>query len=148
MPGFDEQSIRRISKTVREHERSLRGRRQKRARWHGKGGGGAPQIRFEVTAASPSQGNDQVECDYVTAEVLAVSCGGAGVSVGDEVVVWDPSRCQFAIPIEVLVGTHGWATRMVNATEGITDCLDERLAQGSCLWMVTTLCCCEEIYGS
>jgi hypothetical protein len=93
-------------------------------------------------------GVDQLECDYVTAEVLSVSCKKSGVSVGDEVVIWDPSRCQFAIPMEVLIGTHGWAQRMQNDTDGIIDCLDERLDEGSCIWMVTTLCCAEEIYGT
>jgi hypothetical protein len=50
--------------------------------------------------------------------------------------------------MEVLIGTHGWATRMQNDTENITDCTDERFAEGACIWMVTTLCCAEEIYGT
>lgn len=148
MPQFDEQSVRRIARTVREHERRLRSREQKRARWHGKGGGGAPIIRFEVLAAGPFLGDTVLECDYVTAEVLGISCKGAGVSVGDEIIVWDPGRCQFNIPLEVLIGTHGWATKMVNDTEGADDCLDERVAEGACRWVVQALCCAEEIYGS
>jgi hypothetical protein len=147
MPQFDEQSARRIARTVRESERRLRGRRPKRARWHGKGGGGAGIIRFKVLSAGPFLGDTALECDYVVAEVLGISCKGAGVSVGDQVNVWDPSECHFNIPLEVLVGTHGMAAKMVNDTEGV-DCLDTRLAEGSCRWVVQTLCCVEEIYGS
>lgn len=147
MPQFDEQSIRRISKTVREHERALRGRRSKRARWQKHGGGGAGVIRFEVVSAGPYLGDVTPECDYVRAEVLSVSCKGAGVSVGDEVNVWDLSRCKFNLPSEVLIGTHGWATKMVNQST-IYECSDDQAAEGNCRWEVTSLCCAEELYGS
>ena len=40
MPNFDAKSMQRISKAVRDVERRLRGRRQKRARWHGRSGVG------------------------------------------------------------------------------------------------------------
>jgi len=109
---------------------------------------GNASIRFEVLSAGPFLGDLATECDYVVAEVLGVSCQGAGVEVDDEVNVWDPSRCQFNIPIDILIGAHGRATRMVNDTEGIVDCEDEREDEGSCLWEVQTLCCNEEIYGT
>lgn len=146
MRGFDEQSIRRISKVVRTVERMPKGRRLKRARWHGKGGG-TGVIRFEVTAAGPYLGDVTPECDYVVAEVLSVSCKGAGVAVGDSVNVWDLSRCKFNLPTEVLIGTHGWATKMVNQST-IYECSDEQAAEGNCRWEITSLCCAEELYGS
>ena len=108
---------------------------------------GQVAIQFEILSAGPFLGDDSLECDYVVAEVLHVSCQGTGVEVGDEVNVWDPSRCQFNIPIEVLIGSHGWAISVVNDTEDVVDCLYELAAEGACRWVVQTLCCVEEIYG-
>lgn len=110
------------------------------------GGSGAAAIRFEVLSAGPSLGDLVLECDSVVAEVLNVSCGGAGVGVGDEVTIWDPSRCHFNVPLEVLIGAVGMAIKMVNDTEGVIDCLYAREAEGACWWEVQTLCCVEDIY--
>ena len=63
----------------------------------GGGGGGGQRRRFEL---GPYLGDMvSAECDSVRAEVLDVSCSGAGVNVGDEVTIWDPSRCHFNMPI-------------------------------------------------
>jgi len=110
-------------------------------------GGGVQIIRFEVLAAGPFLGDVATECDSVTAEVLGISCEGADVAVGDEVVVWDPSRCNFNIPIEVLIGAHGMAAYMINYAADVSDCEYELLAEGACRWVVQTLCCAEDIYA-
>lgn len=109
--------------------------------------GGVQTIRFKVLAAGPFLGDLAIECDSVVAEVIDVSCSGAGVDVGDEVIIWDPSRCNFNIPLETLIGSHGWATKMINDTYGATDCLYDLEAEGACRWVVTTLCCVEDIYA-
>ena len=109
------------------------------------GGNGATTIRFEVTAAGPHLGSTDVDCDFVVATVLGVSCGG-NVSVGDEVNVWDPSQCHFNLPMDVLIGAKGTATDMTNNIEGV-DCLDERADEGSCRFVIHSLCCSEEICG-
>jgi len=114
----------------------------------GSGGGGAVQIRFEVLAAGPSLGDLALECDYVVAKVLGVSCQGSGVEVDDEVNIWDADRCHFNIPIDILIGARGRAIQMKNDTEGVVDCLYELEDEGSCKWEVIALCCQEEIYGT
>ena len=114
----------------------------------GSGGAGARVIRFQILAAGPYLGDMvSAECDSVRAEVLDVSCSGAGVNVGDEVTIWDPSRCHFNIPIEMLLGANGMAVEMVSDIEGVVDCYDALQEEGACLWMVQSLCCTEDIYG-
>jgi hypothetical protein len=105
-------------------------------------------IKFEVTAAGPYLGDVTPECDYVTAEVLNVTCAGSGVSIGDEVRVWDPERCHFNIPVEILVGSVGWATRMTSPDPySAFECLEQAEQDAGCRWEVQTLCCTEQIYG-
>ena len=152
MPNFDAKSMQRISKAVRDVERRLRGRRQKRARWHGRsgggGGGGAPFIRFEVLAVGPHYLDTSTECNTVTASVLDVSCSSTGVAAGDEVIIWDPSGCWFSIPIENIENAHGMAIRMDRGdTFAISDCSEDDPTE-ACFWMVVNLCCLEEVAGS
>lgn len=112
------------------------------------GGAGASTIQFEVLAISTYWCEESdAACNAVTAEVLQISCGGAGVQVGDEVVVWDPEACHFDVPIESLIGAVGTASRMaLDLTYGM-ECYDELAEEGSCRWICTGLSCCEEIYG-
>jgi len=149
MVQFDDQSAKRISRTVRDHERRQQGRPQKRARWHKKGGGGgAPFIRFEVLAAGAFYDDTSVECNTVTAKVLDVSCKGTGVSANDEVRIWDPSGCWFSIPIENIENAHGLAIKMARGDAfAISECTEDDPNE-SCFWMVVNLCCLEEVAGS
>ena len=152
MPNFDAKSMQRISKAVRDVERRLRGRRQKRARWHGRSGGGggsgAPFIRFEVLSVGPPYYAASAECFTVTAQVLDISCLAAGVASGDEVTIWDPSNCWFDIPIANLENSHGTAIKMSrNGEWGIAGCYEEDSSE-TCFWMVIGLCCLEEVSGS
>jgi hypothetical protein len=151
MPGFDDQSIRRISRTVQQHERRLRGRRQKRGRWHGKGSGGgsgAPFITFDVVSSGPLYDDTSVECNTVTATVLSISCQATGVAVGNEVVVWDTQGCWFSIPIENLENARGTAIRMSRGTGSVISECSEDDPTEACYWMVVNLCCLEEVSGS
>ena len=119
------------------------------ARTRRRGGGGAGFVVFEIDAVGPYWGNTMaVECDYVIATVLRVSCGLTGVDVGDEINVWDFDQCWLNLPIEVLVGMRGRASQMRNDLEGVVTCRDPRAAEGNCLWEVNSLCCGEEIYGN
>lgn len=113
-----------------------------------KSSSGAPRIRFQILSASFSIGLGVQGCDHVTAIVTHVSCGGAGVSVGDEVDIYDPEYCHFNLPVELLVGLSGSADYMdassyLAGQEYLVDCVPEVQALG-CIWMVDKLCCAEE----
>jgi hypothetical protein len=112
------------------------------------GGSGSQRIRFTIQSTSFAIGLGALGCDFVLATVTHVSCNGTGVSVGDEVHIYDPEYCHFNLPIELLVGLCGTATLM-DATafqDGLyanADCLYE-LSGLSCIFMIDTLCCSEE----
>ena len=77
-----------------------------------------------------------------------VSCAGTGVAVGDEVNVYDPEYCHFNLPIELLIGLSGTATRYKSENyqpdlDYVLDCLTD-LRTAGCMWMIDTLCCSEE----
>jgi hypothetical protein len=112
------------------------------------GGGGAPRIRFTILSAAFTVGFGALGCDHVVVQVNHISCGGTGVSVGDEVNVYDPEYCHFNLPIELLVGLNGTATLMKSENyqtdvSYVVDCVEE-LRNGGCMWMIDTLCCSEE----
>lgn len=108
----------------------------------------AARIRFTILSASFSVGLGALGCDHVVAIVNHISCGGTGVNVGDEVLVYDPEYCHFNLPIPLLVGLSGQATMMSSANyqpglEYLLDCVAETQAAG-CIWMIDNLCCSEE----
>jgi len=120
----------------------------RQARTRKRGGSGTGFIKFEIVAVGPYWGEDLgVACDYVVGKVLRVSCGLTGVSVDEEVNIWDFDQCWTDLPIEILVGMKGTAVEMRNDMEDVTDCRDDRAAEGACLWEVEHLCCGEEING-
>jgi hypothetical protein len=68
--------------------------------------------------------------------------------VGDEVNVYDPEYCHFNLPIELLIGLSGTATRYKSENyqpdlDYVLDCLTD-LRTAGCMWMIDTLCCAEE----
>ena len=148
---FGEEAGRDIIRTVREHVRRMQNQPGTRARNRGyqqNSAGGAARIRFQILSCSFSIGLGVQGCDHVTAIVTHVSCGGAGVSVGDEVDIYDPEYCHFNLPVELLVGLSGSATKMNAASYGagqeyVVDCVPDVQALG-CIWMIDTLCCAEE----
>jgi len=109
------------------------------------GGSSAEIIRFQVLSAGSFYDDTSVECNTVIAEVLDISCGGSGVSVGDEITVWDPSGCWFSIPIENIENSYGIAQRMNKGGDfAIDECTQDNDSAG-CFWMVINLCCAEEV---
>lgn len=111
-------------------------------------GGGGQIILFKVTDAvpafssNPSLPNPFI-CNAVQAVVENVSCSMAGnVNIGDEVIIWDELGCNFNLPMDLLIGVYGYATRMV--TQDLTE---EKVypLEYPCYWVVMRLCCVEEI---
>lgn len=116
----------------------------------GGGGGtsGPTKIRFTILSTSFTVGLGALGCDHVIALVNHVSCGANDVAVGDEVEVYDPEYCHFNLPIPLLVGLSGSATRMKseNYQEGLEypfECAAE-LRAAKCMFMIDSLCCAEE----
>lgn len=109
---------------------------------------GAPKIRFTILSTAFTVGLGALGCDHVIVLVEHVSCGGTGVSVGDEEEVYDPEYCHFNLPIELLVGLSGTATLMKseNYQESLAYPLEcvTLLRERGCMWMIDTLCCSEE----
>ena len=123
-------------------------RRQQRVVVTGGGGSAAPRVRFVIQSTVFSIGMGAIGCDFVNALVTHVSCGGAGVAVGDEIQIYDPEYCHFNLPIELLVGLCGTATlndaaAYIDGLDGFEDCLTQLLGT-RCMWMIDTLCCSEE----
>lgn len=151
--GFSEEGFKRVREATRRVLRSPvvgAQRRRQTPVLRGEAGSGAPRIRFTVLATDFTVGLGALGCDHVIALVTHVSCGGAGVSVGDEVKVYDPEYCHFNLPIELLVGLSGTATKMdadsyLEGLDYFLYCLEEVRADG-CIWMIDTLCCAEEEY--
>lgn len=117
-------------------------------RFAGGGGIGPPKIRFTILSTSFTVGFGALGCDHVIVLVNHVSCSATGVSVGDELDVYDPEYCHFNLPIELLVGLSGTATLMDASSyqEGLDyalECLEE-IRAARCIWMVDNLFCAEE----
>ena len=112
--------------------------------------GGTTTIRFRILSAGPLYENPNMVCGIARVEVLDVSCNATGVSIGDEVYVFDPDECWLNIPIEVLVGATGKATKMSGgAGASVGSCIDEYSYEadiGDCWFLVDSLCCTGEIY--
>lgn len=113
----------------------------------GSGGAGSGEIRFLITDTSPGLGESATGCDWVEATVTAVTCSGAGVSVGDTVYILDPEYCHFVMPDIGLIGLNGVAHYIQNPFEynDFEDCAPpyDAFADG-CVWAVVSLCCAEE----
>lgn len=118
--------------------------------------GGAPRIRFTIASASLTIGNGTLGCDHVVGVVTFVSCDAAGVAVGDQVDIYDPEYCHFNLPVDLLVGLSGTATKMDSSsyqstlgtgtgTGSALDCITD-VQNAGCVWMIDTLCCAEEEY--
>ena len=112
------------------------------------GSGGAKFIEFIVTAAGPPYQNDETYCNSVAADVTLVSCDACGVSVGDEINIWDPRGCWFNIPVDNLDGAFGTAVWM-KKPDGMaeSDCENDDPSE-TCYWVCTELCCREEVYDT
>lgn len=122
------------------------------------GGGGAEIISFRVLASGPFYSESDVFCLRMRCEVVAVSCQGATVSVGDEIDVWDPNGTFFSVPIDILLNMIGTASKMAwDPDVGIPgDCFRDSTPEeiaalpyaGQCWWNVVNMSCVEEWYDS
>lgn len=111
---------------------------------------GAILIRFQILGAAPFQAEGAGECAAVRASVVGVSCNSAGVSVGDEVTIWDPTACWFNLAMDVLTGMYGMATKMSTTGDDLVALCNAGTGTGSepagsCYWTVLNLCCTEEV---
>lgn len=122
------------------------------------GGSGAEIISFRVLASGPFYSEIDVFCLRMRCEVVAVSCQGATVSVGDEIDVWDPNGTFFSVPIDILLNMIGTASKMAwDPDTGIPgDCFRDSTSEeiaalpyaGQCWWNVVNMSCVEEWYDS
>lgn len=112
-------------------------------------GAGARTIRFRVVSSAPYVDEYLPICTSVLATVEDISCGASSPDIGDYVIVWDPSDCWFTIPMDSLEGAYGTAVEMARTGywDVILDCLEGASLDGTCWWMVTGLCCAENVYG-
>lgn len=110
-------------------------------------GGGAEIIKFTVTSPGNNIGQNATACDNVIATVTDIGCSTTTASVGDTgVIIYDDELCYFNLPVSLITGLKGTAQKFVNPFSGSgVDCLDQAAAQGACRWVVTGLCCGEEI---
>lgn len=121
-------------------------------------GGGGEIISFRVLASGPFYSEIDVFCLRMRCEVVAVSCQGATVSVGDEIDVWDPNGTFFSVPIDILLNMIGTASKMAwDPDVGIPgDCFRDSTSEeiaalpyaGQCWWNVVNMSCVEEWYDS
>lgn len=124
-------------------------------RWHeGRGvwtavGGGAEIIKFTIDNVGPAIGQNATACDEVRVTVNEIGCDTTSASVGDTGVrVYDDDLCFFNLPISLLIGMKGTAQKFINPytdPEEDGDCYAQGYAEGACRWVVTGLCCGEEI---
>jgi len=137
--------------------------------WVTSGGGGAEVIQFIVDSpgvvtgtdslVSPDPGQwaitDFVGCHYVVGTVSSIGCDTTSVSVGETGVrIFDENACFFNLPAHLLIGMRGTAQKMRNpyhnasvedVASGILSCVSESYLAGPCRWVVTGLCCGEEV---
>lgn len=117
----------------------------KKPRRRGAGGGGAT-IRFEIIDWLPGDPLTS-PCEAVYAEAIQVPCRTSSVAVGDIVIIWDPALCFFDLPTDMLIGSKGTATEMSASGMVINEFCVESPDENSCVWIVQTLCCAEEVYA-
>lgn len=110
------------------------------------GSGGGGHIVATITGVADGLGDFET-CDYVIATVNEVSCNMTGVSIGDEVKIWDGGMCYFGLPIDLLYGLRVHAELMQNNDidpYNTADCQDAVNAAGNCRFIATGICCGEE----
>jgi hypothetical protein len=116
------------------------------------GGGNTEIMKFTVDEVPPQIGQNATACEFVHTTVNDIGCSSSVNAVGDTgVKVYDDDLCFFNLPVTLLRGLKGTAERFVNPfadDDTDTDCILEAAAEGACRWVVTGLCCNEEIVTS
>lgn len=116
------------------------------------GGSNTEIMKFTVTQPHISFLAGFTACDHVLATVNDVGCTTTSVVIGQTgVLVFDEDACFFNLPISILYGMKGTAEKFVNPYANLDpaddshDCNKLGRNQGACRWVVTGLCCNEEI---
>ena len=116
------------------------------------GGGNTEIMKFTVDEVPPQIGQNATACEFVNVTVIDIGCSSSVNAIGDTgVKVYDDDLCFFNLPVTLLRGLKGTAERFVNPfadDDTDTDCILEAAAEGACRWVVTGLCCNEEIVTS
>ena len=116
------------------------------------GGGNTEIMKFTVDEVPPQIGQNATACEFVHVTVNDIGCSSSVNAIGDTgVKVYDDDLCFFNLPVTLLRGLKGTAERFVNPfadDDTDTDCILEAAAEGACRWVVTGLCCNEEIVTS
>ena len=112
----------------------------------GGGGSGAEIIYFRTTGfcygITVGKG-----CNCLEAVVTRVLCTSV-VQVNDGIQVWDPDRCWFNIPSDLLIGRVGRATLFKRGFDLGGAFCTETIVPPECMWIVDSLCCGEEEYAA
>jgi len=116
------------------------------------GGGNTEIMKFTVDEVPPQIGQNATACEFVHTTVNDIGCSSSVNAIGDTgVKVYDDDLCFFNLPVTLLRGLKGTAERFVNPFANQTtdtDCILDAAAEGACRWVVTGLCCNEEIVTS
>jgi hypothetical protein len=122
--------------------------------WKASGGAGE-FISFVVDNVSDGIGETSAGCNYVLATVTDIGHQTTAASIGDTgVKIFDEDFCYFNLPIPVLIGIKGKAIAYRNtyASSGVSpsggSCITQDIIDRSYRWVVTGLCCGEEVFDA
>jgi len=120
---------------------------EERGVWTG-GEGGEEFISFVIDNIPSGAGGTSAGCNYILATVTDIGHKTRTVSIGDSgIKIFDEDLCHFNLPISVLIGMKGKAMGYKNiySDSVVDDCITEDMVSSPLRWVVTGLCCGEEI---
>jgi hypothetical protein len=114
------------------------------------GDGGGEFISFVIDSPSESIGDTSAGCNYVLTTVTDIGHKTRSVEIGATgIKVFDDDLCHFNLPISVLIGLKGKAIAYKNIysddVPSTGNCITSDIVNSSFRWVVTGLCCGEEI---
>jgi hypothetical protein len=111
-------------------------------------GGSTELMRFTIDSPSEDIGSSSAGCNYVITTVTDIGQTTSSVAVGDTGIrVFDEGMCFFNLPISVLIGMKGTAQAFKNIYDGnpASGCISASIVSAPFRWVVTGMCCGEEI---
>jgi len=111
-------------------------------------GGGAEIIKFTISGPGPAVGDSSAPCDYALGTVDQIGCNTVSAQVGQTGVrLYDDDLCYLNLPLHVLTGLKGTAEKFdnIHSASGQTECLAAGFSEEACRWVITGICCGEEI---